>query len=83
VPLAEVGFAEASWIMVVKSILIFLGVFLIVPVLTWVERKLMAPTGSARSGCCSRSPTSSSWPASSTSGPMRQCRSSTRSPPSW
>jgi NADH-quinone oxidoreductase subunit H len=41
VPLAEVGFAEASWIMVVKSILIFLGVFLIVPVLTWVERKLI------------------------------------------
>jgi NADH-quinone oxidoreductase subunit H len=40
-PLAEVGFAEASWIMVVKSILIFLGVFLIVPVLTWVERKLI------------------------------------------
>jgi NADH-quinone oxidoreductase subunit H len=41
VPLAEVGFAEASWIMVVKSLLIFLGVFLIVPVLTWVERKLI------------------------------------------
>jgi NADH-quinone oxidoreductase subunit H len=40
-PLAEVGFAEASWIMVVKSLLIFLGVFLIVPVLTWVERKLI------------------------------------------
>jgi NADH-quinone oxidoreductase subunit H len=41
VPLAEVGFAEASWILVVKSLLIFLGVFLIVPVLTWVERKLI------------------------------------------
>ena len=40
-PLAEVGFAEASWILVVKSVLIFLGVFLIVPVLTWVERKLI------------------------------------------
>jgi NADH-quinone oxidoreductase subunit H len=40
-PLAEVGFAEASWIMVVKSLIIFLGVFLIVPVLTWVERKLI------------------------------------------
>jgi len=40
-PLADVGFAEASWIMVVKSILIFLGVFLIVPVLTVVERKLI------------------------------------------
>jgi len=41
IPLAEVGFAEASWIMVVKSILIFLGVFLVVPVLTVVERKLI------------------------------------------
>ncbi len=40
-PLGEVGFAEASWILVVKSVLIFLGVFLIVPVLTWVERKLI------------------------------------------
>jgi NADH-quinone oxidoreductase subunit H len=41
IPLAEVGFAEATWILVVKSILIFLGVFLIVPVLTVVERKLI------------------------------------------
>jgi NADH-quinone oxidoreductase subunit H len=40
-PIAEVGFAEATWIMVVKSIVIFLGVFLIVPVLTVVERKLI------------------------------------------
>jgi NADH-quinone oxidoreductase subunit H len=40
-PLAEVGFAEATWIMVVKSIVIFLVVFLIVPVLTVVERKLI------------------------------------------
>jgi NADH-quinone oxidoreductase subunit H len=40
-PLAEVGFAEATWILVVKSILIFLGVFLIVPVLTVAERKLI------------------------------------------
>jgi NADH-quinone oxidoreductase subunit H len=40
-PLAEIGFTEAIWVMVVKSILIFLGVFLIVPVLTVVERKLI------------------------------------------
>lgn len=40
-PWADVAFAEAAWIMVVKSILIFLGVFLIVPVLTVVERKLI------------------------------------------
>ncbi len=39
--LAEVGFAEATWILIVKSILIFLGVFMIVPVLTVVERKLI------------------------------------------
>jgi NADH-quinone oxidoreductase subunit H len=39
--IGEVGYAEATWILVVKSILIFLGVFLIVPVLTWVERKLI------------------------------------------
>ena len=38
---AEIGFTEAIWVMVVKSILIFLGVFLIVPVLTVVERKLI------------------------------------------
>jgi NADH-quinone oxidoreductase subunit H len=41
VPLAEVGFAEATWIMVVKSVVIFLGVFIIVPVLTLAERKLI------------------------------------------
>ena len=41
VPLAEVGFAEATWIMVVKSVVIFLVVFMIVPVLTVVERKLI------------------------------------------
>ncbi|MGH2951553.1 MAG: NADH-quinone oxidoreductase subunit NuoH [Solirubrobacterales bacterium] len=39
--IADVGFAEATWILVVKSVLIFLGVFLIVPVLTVVERKLI------------------------------------------
>ncbi|MGZ5315534.1 MAG: NADH-quinone oxidoreductase subunit NuoH [Solirubrobacterales bacterium] len=41
IPLAEVGFAEATWILVVKSVLIFLGVFMIVPVLTVTERKLI------------------------------------------
>ena len=40
-PLAEVNYVEATWVMVVKSIIIFLGVFLIVPVLTVVERKLI------------------------------------------
>ena len=39
--LAEVGFAEASWILVVKSVVIFLAVFMIVPVLTLAERKLI------------------------------------------
>jgi NADH-quinone oxidoreductase subunit H len=41
IALAEVGFAEATWILVVKSILIFLGVFMIVPILTVAERKLI------------------------------------------
>jgi NADH-quinone oxidoreductase subunit H len=39
--LADVNFAEATWILIAKSIVIFLGVFLIVPVLTVVERKLI------------------------------------------
>ena len=41
VPVAEVGFAEASWILVVKSIVIFVAIFAIVPMLTVVERKLL------------------------------------------
>jgi NADH-quinone oxidoreductase subunit H len=41
ISLADVNFAEATWIMVVKSIVIFLVVFMIVPVLTVVERKLI------------------------------------------
>jgi NADH-quinone oxidoreductase subunit H len=41
IPLADTSFTEATWIMIVKSILIFLVVFSIVPVLTVVERKLI------------------------------------------
>jgi NADH-quinone oxidoreductase subunit H len=40
-PLAEVDYVEATWVMVVKSIVIFLAVFMIVPVLTVAERKLI------------------------------------------
>ena len=40
-PVAEVGFAEASWILVVKSIVIFAAVFAIAPVLTVIERKVL------------------------------------------
>jgi NADH-quinone oxidoreductase subunit H len=40
-PIGEVGFVEATWILIAKSIVIFLVVFLIVPVLTVVERKLI------------------------------------------
>jgi NADH-quinone oxidoreductase subunit H len=40
-PLADVGFAEASWILVVKSIVIFAVIFAIVPLLTVVERKVL------------------------------------------
>ncbi|MSO41549.1 MAG: NADH-quinone oxidoreductase subunit NuoH [Solirubrobacterales bacterium] len=39
--LGEVDFVESTGVMVVKSVLIFIGVFLIVPVLTVVERKLI------------------------------------------
>ena len=39
--IAEVGYAEATWILIVKSIVIFLVVFMIVPVLTVLERKLI------------------------------------------
>jgi NADH-quinone oxidoreductase subunit H len=41
VPLGEVGFAEATWILVVKSIVIFAVIFAIMPILTLVERKLL------------------------------------------
>ena len=42
-PLAEVGFAEATWVLLVKSVIIFALVFAIVPVLTVVERKILGP----------------------------------------
>jgi NADH-quinone oxidoreductase subunit H len=41
IPVADTSFTEATWILVVKSILIFLVVFMIVPVLTVIERKLI------------------------------------------
>ncbi len=41
IPVADTSFTEATWIMIVKSILIFLVVFSIVPVLTVIERKLI------------------------------------------
>src|SRR5918998_6204792 len=40
-PLAEVGFAEATWVLILKSLVIFLVIFQIVPLLTVVERKLL------------------------------------------
>ncbi len=41
IPLAEVDFAEATWIMVVKSLVIFGVLFAILPLLTVLERKLI------------------------------------------
>jgi hypothetical protein len=38
ISLAEVGFAEATWILVLKSLVIFAVIFAIVPVLTVIER---------------------------------------------
>src|SRR5215207_7771875 len=40
-PIADVGYTEAVWVMVAKSVIIFLGVFAIVPLLTVAERKLI------------------------------------------
>jgi NADH-quinone oxidoreductase subunit H len=40
-PTADVGFAEATWILIVKSLVIFLVIFSIVPVLTVIERKVL------------------------------------------
>jgi NADH-quinone oxidoreductase subunit H len=40
-PLADTQFAEATWIMVAKTIVIFAVVFGILPILTVVERKLI------------------------------------------
>ncbi len=40
-PLAEVGFAEATWLLIVKSLIIFAVIFAIVPLLTVVERKVL------------------------------------------
>ena len=40
-PLADPNFAEATWILVVKSIVIFAVVMAIVPLLTVVERKVL------------------------------------------
>jgi NADH-quinone oxidoreductase subunit H len=41
IPFADTGFAEATWILVVKSLVIFLVVFSILPLLTVLERKLI------------------------------------------
>jgi NADH-quinone oxidoreductase subunit H len=40
-PLGDTQFAEATWIMIVKSIVIFAVIFGILPILTVVERKLI------------------------------------------
>ncbi len=40
-PLADVNFVEATWIMIVKCLVIFAVIFGIVPVLTVVERKVL------------------------------------------
>jgi len=38
---ADTGFAEAAWVMVVKSIVIFAAIFAVLPLLTVLERKLI------------------------------------------
>ena len=41
ISLAEVGYAEATWILILKSLVIFAVIFAIVPVLTVIERKVL------------------------------------------
>jgi NADH-quinone oxidoreductase subunit H len=41
IPLADTSYTEATWVMIVKSLVIFAVIFAIVPVLTVVERKLI------------------------------------------
>jgi len=41
IPLADTGYAESTWLLLVKPIVIFAVIFAIVPVLTVVERKLI------------------------------------------
>ncbi|MDQ5894722.1 MAG: NADH-quinone oxidoreductase subunit [Actinomycetota bacterium] len=40
-PLADTNFVDATWILIVKSIVIFLVILMIVPILLLVERKLL------------------------------------------
>lgn len=40
-PIADVAFAEAAWIMVVKSLVIFLVILQLVPMVLLIERKLL------------------------------------------
>ena len=40
-PIADTSFVEATWILIVKSIVIFAVIFAIVPMLTVMERKLL------------------------------------------
>lgn len=40
-PIADVAFAEAAWLMVVKSLVIFLVILQLVPIVLVVERKLL------------------------------------------
>jgi len=40
-PIADTTFVEATWILIVKSIVIFAVIFAIVPMLTVMERKLL------------------------------------------
>lgn len=41
IPIADVGFAEATWILIVKSVIIFVGLFTMVPLILLAERKLI------------------------------------------
>jgi NADH-quinone oxidoreductase subunit H len=41
IPVADTGFVEATWILIVKSVVIFAVAFMIIPLLTVAERKVL------------------------------------------
>jgi NADH-quinone oxidoreductase subunit H len=41
IPVADTGFVDATWILIVKSVVIFAVAFMIIPMLTLMERKVL------------------------------------------
>ena len=41
IPFADTGFVDATWVLIVKSVVIFVVAFMIIPMLTLMERKVL------------------------------------------